>query len=217
VAGASQTGVYSYFALGGDCEVTLAYELLNVEAPRKGYGSGVGLAFDAGDDVGRGAIQRVHKPAEGAGYVLERTLAGSAAKSDDDYRFVPAKAKRGRMGLRRLGKELIFLTSDTPGGPLEEVGRLPFTDRTIRVVRVFADAGGSPTVVDVRLREFAARADEITGGISEREQHATVWRWLWRAIPATGVALLIWFWRARRGSAADVPATTVRRGRWQKT
>jgi hypothetical protein len=213
-ANVTQTGVYSFFALGGDCEVTLTYELLGVDTPQKGYGAGLGLAFDAGDDVGRAAIQRVTKPGkEGTGYVLERTLAGAKDKSPDDYRFVQAKTKKGRMGLRREGKEVVFLTADGPKADFEEAGRLPFTDRMIRVVRLFADDGGSPTVVDVRARDVSIRAEEITGGVSEREQRRSPWVWLWLAVPASGAGLLLWYWRARRRQDDDEPAAPARRRR----
>src|SRR5438093_568167 len=108
VEGVAQTGIYSYFALAGDCEVTLTYELLKLQAPRGGYGSGLGLAFDAGDEVGRGAIQRVHKTAEGNGYVLQCSLVKTRGQLKEEYRFVPAAAERGRIGLRRINKDLDF-------------------------------------------------------------------------------------------------------------
>jgi hypothetical protein len=197
VAGVPQTGLYSYFALAGDCEVTLTYELLNLPRPRSGYGSGVGLAFDGGDGVGRGSIQRVVRTSGESGYVLQSSVAGSLGKPSEEERFVPATAKRGQIGLRRIKKELIFLVSDSPTGPPEEVDRLPFTDQTIRVVRVFADPGGSPTAVDVRVRQMEVRAEEITGGIPERDQQTSRWWWLLALVPTAGVPL-VWFWRARR-------------------
>jgi hypothetical protein len=196
VSGVGQTGAYSYFVLAGDCEVVVAYELLTLQPPRQGYGSGVGLAFDAGDEVGRGSIQRVHKPGDGDGHVLQSGLVGASREMKEEYRFVPATARGGRLGLRRTGKELVFLASDSSTAPLQEIDRLPFTDRTIRAVRFFADAGGSPIAVDVRVRQIGVRAEEITGGIPEREAAGSRWWWLWLAVPAAGGGLL--FWRIRK-------------------
>ena len=178
-----QTGLYSLFALAGDCEATLTYELLNVPPPRTGYGSGVGLAFDIEGGGGRGAIQRVFRITEGSGCVVQTTPGESHAGMKDVDRFVPAASRGGRMGLRRVQNELIFLSADAPADPLREIDRLPFTDRTIRAVRVFADAGGSPTAVDVRLRQIDIRAEEIADGVPQREPRQWSWAWLWVSCP----------------------------------
>jgi hypothetical protein len=198
VAGVAQTGVYSYFALAGDCEVIVTYELLNIQAPKEGYGSGLGLAFDAGDEVGRGAIQRVTKPGEGSGYVLQSGLAKSKGEIKEQYRFVSASAERGQMGLRRVKKDLVFLAADGPDEPLKEVDRMPFTQRTIRAVRLFADAGGSPTAVEVRVREVEVRAEEIAGGEPRLKKGLPRRWWLWVAAPAAAGVLLFGLWRVRR-------------------
>ncbi|HEV3448927.1 MAG TPA: hypothetical protein VG099_30100, partial [Gemmataceae bacterium] len=162
VAGIPQTGVYSLFTLAGECEVTSNYELLALTPPRGGYGSGVGLAFDIGDDEGRGSIERLIKTPEGSGYALQVAFAVSGGKVQEEFRFVKTDAKRGRIGLRRNKKELIFLAADAPAGALQEIERLPFIDTAIRAVRFFADAGGSPTAIDARLRDIEMRAEEIT-------------------------------------------------------
>ena len=116
VPGVNQTGIYSYFVLAGDCEASCTYDLVKLQPPSKGYGCSVGLAFDAGDEIGRGVIQRIHKPPEGSGYALTCTLIGAGGKAKNENRFVATKAKRGRIGLRRVEKELIFLASDDPRG-----------------------------------------------------------------------------------------------------
>jgi len=197
VAGVGQTGVYSYFGLSGDAEASCSYGLLNVEVPAKGYGSGVGLAFDAGERVGRGSIQRVHKSAKESGYVLQTTPGAAGGSMKEEYRFVASAAKAGRMGLRREKKELVFLAADGPGKPLEEIGRLPFTDRTIRAVRFFADPGESPTAVDVRVGDVLVRAEEIAGGVPRRERRSVKW-WVWGALAVPALGMLLLGWRAYR-------------------
>jgi hypothetical protein len=197
VAQVVQTGFYSYFVLAGDCEVSCVFELRNLQPPRGGYGAGVGLAFDAGDEVGRGEIRRVHKTPEGAGYALNVHMIGAGGKVIDENRFVPTKAKRGRIGLKRVKKDLIFLASDDPGAEGKEVDRLTFTDRTIRAVRLFADPGGSPTAIDARVQQIAVQAEQITGGIPEKEKSRTQWWWL-SVLPAAGAGVLVWRWRRRR-------------------
>jgi hypothetical protein len=195
--GVPQTGLYSYFALAGDCEVTLSYELLNVPLPRGGYGSGVGLAFDLAGD-GRGVIQRLIRPGEGNGYVLQIVPGEHDRDRKEVDRFVPAETTHGRIGLRRVKNELIFLKADTSDSSLQEIDRLPFTERTIRAVRVFADPGGSPTALDVRVSAIEIHAAEIASGVPRSEETGWSWGWLWPLVVAVGGTLLFWVWRAQR-------------------
>lgn len=205
VADVKQTGLYSHFALAGDCEVTIAYELLAVEPPQKGYGSGVGMAFDAGDEVGWATVQRVTKPGEGDGYVVQTVLAQPKGKKKEEYRFLKTAATAGRIGLKRVKKDLVFLAAETPDGTPQEIAKLPFTERAVSAVRLFVDAGGSPTAVDVRLPEIAARAEEVAAGEPKIKRGVTSYRWLWFAAPAAGVGLAagVW-WLFRQRAPAPV-------------
>jgi hypothetical protein len=198
VEGLGQTGLYSYFALAGDCEVIIAYELLNVKPPQTGYGCGVGLAFDLASGGGRGDIQRVIRVGKESGFALHSDV---AAKKKDADAFLPSTATRGRIGLRRVKKELIFLAADE-ADDLREIKRLPFTDATIRTVRLFADQGGSPTTVDVLIRHVEIRADEIAGGVAKHDVRTSAWWWLLTLIPLGG-GLLLWQSRKRRQRLAD--------------
>jgi hypothetical protein len=65
-------------------------------------------------------------------------------------------------------------------------------------VRFFADAGGSPTNVDVRLKGIKVRAEEITAGIPQLQPVAWNPLWLWAIVPASAIGLLYWRWQARR-------------------
>ena len=109
VEGITPTGLYSLFALSGDCEVTLTYQFLKVQFPKTGYGCGMGLAFDLPDGHGRGDIQRVNRVGDASGYLVHTEVSGQKAAEDH---FIPTKATWGRLGLRRMKKELIFLAAD---------------------------------------------------------------------------------------------------------
>jgi hypothetical protein len=200
VEGITQTGVYSFFAMAGDCEATLTYQFIKVQPPKTGYGCGMGLAFDLPDGRGRGDIQRVNRVGDKSGYLLHTE--GIGLKETED-RFIPTTATWGRLGLRRTKNELIFLAADE-GAELEEIERRPFTEETIRAVRLFADPGGSPTSVDVRFKSVEMRAEEITGGVAERDVATSAWWWLLLLIPAAGVAVvLFWLWRTFWRKAED--------------
>ncbi len=200
VKGVGQTGLYSYFALAGDFEVSASYELISLPPPRSGYGVTVGLSVDTDGADGSVSLARGYLLTEGSGYVVSWSK-----PSDDgmhyDGRHYPTQMNRGRLVLRREKKELICLVEDEPHGERHELYRVPFTDRTVRKVRIFADPGGSPTKLEARLANLTFRAEEIAGGIPQREQNTSGW-WL-LLVFGTGVsiALSFWFWRIRRSKA----------------
>ncbi len=191
-----QAGFYSYVALAGDCEVILTYELLKVQPPKIGYGCGVGLAFDLADNAGRGDIQRVVRVGNENGFAMHSDV--SAKKKDADA-FEPSTSVRGRIALRRVKKELIFLAGDEDG-ELNEIKRLPFTDATIRTLRLFADKGGSSSSVDVLIRQIEVRAEEVTPGVAKQDARTSAWWWLLCLVPVTGGMLL---WRKIRQRQQD--------------
>lgn len=195
-----QTGVYSYFRMAGDCEVILTYQFLpNMQLPQKGYGSGVGLALDVGaGGKWRADMQRVNRVGGQSGYAMH---SDDVAKKKGEDRYTPATPEWGRLGLRRLKKEMYFLAGEE-NEELKEIDHLPFTEETIQVVRLFADPGGSPTWVDARVLRVEIRAEEITGGVAQRDDPISPLWWLLLLIPVagicTGFGLMFWRFRWRR-------------------
>jgi hypothetical protein len=199
VAKMPQTGVYSTFALAGDCEVSFVYDLLDFPQPKEGYGACVSLALDAGDDANKAVNQRVHKTHEGNG-ITSSVFSETDGQVQEQMHFSKTAAKRGRIGIRRIGKEVIFLSADDPVAPLEEIDRRPFPEATIRVVRFFVDPGGAPIPIDVRIRSVEMRAEEITAGKPRIDPEKTSHWWLWLFPPVAGL-LLLRLWQLRRRDA----------------
>jgi hypothetical protein len=201
----TQTGVYSLFALAGDGEVVVSFEILEIEQPRTGYGSSVGLAFDVeGSKDTWGCIQRVVKvrAAEGSGFTTQtNNLVGPDKKPQEDYQFVKAASAKGRLGLRRVKKDLTFLAVDSPTEDLQEIKTVPFPNKTIRPFRLFVDNGGSPTKVDVRVTKVVVRTEEKTANIPKIQPSDFNWWWLVLAVPVVlGGGALAWLWYVRRRS-----------------
>jgi hypothetical protein len=212
VEGIQQTGIYSHFAVAGDCEISFSYELVpDLPVPTKGYGISVGLSLDAADGA-KGSIQRVHRIGQGNNYLLNtsppraNTKANTKAKSEEVLE--PTSANWGRITVKRVKKELIVQVSHDPAETPKEFKPLPFTDANIRPVRFFVDPGGSPTEpaalprpVEVRLWDIEVRAEEITGGVSQLEKPGFSW---WPiAFLVVACSLLFWYWHARKRRLAE--------------
>jgi hypothetical protein len=193
--GAKQAGLYSYFALAGDFEVVADYEVLNVPPPAAGYGTGFGIAVEARGADGDVCVRRGAWKFEGEGIQLVR---GTPVDGEMKYetQFVATKAKTGRLVLRREKADLVLLTADQKAEPAERF-RVPFTAGTVRTVRLYADCGGSATPVDGRVTSFRVKAEEMTGGIPERERDPVAW-WVYAAAAAVAVVAAVGLHRALR-------------------
>jgi hypothetical protein len=164
-----QTGLYSYFAIAGDFEISAWFDWTPVEVPKDGYGVSCGIAFDT--DTRTVALARGNFPGQGGGY----RITTKEPKKDYENEDFKSLAKRGRLVLRRVKKELIILSADGDG-ELNELKRInPFPTETVRKVRLFADPGNAPTSMDARLSKIQFRAEEITGQIPISE--SSTWGW----------------------------------------
>jgi len=176
-----QTGLYAYFALAGDFEVSVTYQIVSMPPPQSGFGPEFGLAVDAESAGLKLALTRAIKPEGGSGIKVNRERGGNFK----ELAFQSTKANSGALVIRREKTELICLASDKPGADLAEIGRFPFTDTTVRKVRLFADSGGSPTPIDARFFDFKVRAEEIAGGIVQREVTGGLGWWITAGVITT--------------------------------
>jgi hypothetical protein len=202
VKNVGQTGLYSYFALAGDFEVEATFQVLTFTPPKEGYGVSVGIGVDTDGPGGSLALTRSHRPKEAEGYVISRGIRGDGGMKYETT-HTPSKAKAGRLVIRREKSDLICLVADDPRETPHEIGKVPFTDATVRKVRLFADSGGSPTTVDARISGFKARAEEITGAVPERDKPRP-WGWYVTGFLAVCAAVggFVW-WRRRRAEEDD--------------
>ena len=164
---ASQSGLYSYFAVAGGFEVTVDYDLISLPKPEGGYGSAVGISLDA-ENIADGSLSlfRGIHPQQGSAYWVTRAKPGDNGTVYETS-FYPCSAKSGKLGFRREKDAIFCLAADSTRLEPRELVTIPFVAGAIRPIRLFADSGGSPTALDARLTNFHLRAQEITGGIPE--------------------------------------------------
>ncbi len=200
--GRGPAGLYSYFALAGDFELSAVYELLSPAWPTSGRAACVGFTADTEGPGGSIALVRGHWPDRGSGYALIRRQKSSGGLAQE-MSFFPSAARRGRLVLRREGGDVIALMKESPG-EAQELGRVPFTDGTVRKVLLHADPGDAPAAFEVRLGGLVVRGEEITGGIPAKDGRA--WRGWW----AVGVGGLV-----AGGLSLYVACRRWRAGRWR--
>ncbi len=194
-----QTGIYSYFAMAGDFEVTAGFELFDLPAAGAGYGASVGIGVDTDPpDNLKLSLHRGNYPKRGSGFwVTMATEKGE--KKENDTRFFLGEGESGKLILKREKDEVSCLVADDYTKNAKELVRLPFTGKSIRVVRAFVDNGGTNSELDVRVVGLKLTADQMTGGIPEAEEGGYGWLiWIFGPI---GLAVLGFaFWKQRAGA-----------------
>jgi hypothetical protein len=198
VTNVGQTGLYSYFALAGDFEVSAAYELADLPPPQAGYGISCGIAVDTQGPGGSVAVARGQAPKQPPGYVVTRGLPGDGGTKYETT-YYPSSAKAGRLALRREKAEVVCLVADAPGQEVRELCRVPSVAGTVRQVRLFADPGGSKAAVDARLTQVRVTAAEITGGVPAREARGGAGWWVTGLGCSAAAVALLAVRRRRRG------------------
>ncbi len=196
-----QTGLYSYFSVAGDFEISVAYAVIDMAPPANGYGKSCGIAVETPGPADMVSLARGVEVGKGPGYIVTR---GHRADGPMSYESThhPSTAKAGRLLLRREKADVVCLAADGPQGDFRELVRLPFTPATVSKVRLFADPGESHGSVDARLTQFQVRAVEIAGGAAKYEPpRPWGWRW-WTGLGGIGVV------------AAGVVTLRYRTGRW---
>ena len=185
-----QSGLYSYVALAGDFDVTARFEWGGVPVPKLGYGARCGIAIDTSGPVGSLSLTRATVPGKGAAYVVTRPGVDRGTYVDQCF---PTKAMKGRLGLRRVQSDIVCLAQDGDKGDLVELCRVPFSDATVRQVRIFADLGGADATLDARISHFRVVADEIAASVLERERRNNRSLWPYFAIAALAFVAAVSF------------------------
>lgn len=196
-----QTGVYSYFAMAGEFEVTAGFELFDIPEPGKGYGASVGIGIDSESPEGlQITLHRGNYPRRGSGFWLtvsrDKESKEESERKENQSRFFLGRGETGKLSLKRDKDEVVCLISDDFNAPLKEIDRVPFPHRTIRVFRAFADNGGTSEEVDGRIVGIKITADSVTGGIPDPESSG--WGWIvWIVGPIALVILGGVWWQSR--------------------
>ncbi len=152
-------GLMTKTAIRGDFEVTLAYEILQVDRPKTGYGAGVSL-YAAIDQNNHHAISLARRvaPDGKAQFVSNRML---PTPPRDWVRSKPSAGSTGKLRIRRSGAVVQFFYQEDPEADFILLNEVEYSAADLRLIQVGANGGNSDAGVDVRLLDFTLTAEAL--------------------------------------------------------
>lgn len=193
--------VRSRVRVGGDFEITTAYEILRVEPPKSGFGSGVklSLALDSPEKE-RLTLSRVARIKEGDVYLPHRGVSDPDGARKHQSKLEPTTAKSGRLRVSRAGRLVSFEVADGADGPFRRIFETEAGDQDLTSIDVMADNDGSRTDVDAIVQNLEIRGERLTG-LRPPAQGFPPWL-IWTSAALLGASVLTVAVRSHRLRAA---------------
>jgi hypothetical protein len=183
----------------GDFEITMEYEILQMEPTTGGNGAGVSLYITMVSYTKEAATIWRIVGKDGKPYFMSHratTPVGGKREHSGGER-IPAPSASGKLRLVRSDATLTYLVADGDSEEFREIYETELGVDDIDMVRFAADNGGSPTLVDVLIRSVSVSAGDAgpPGLLPPRPSRWPLWAGL-----AAGAVLLgggYWYWRRR--------------------
>ena len=141
--------------LPNNYQIEVKYELLTFpDKVQNGYGVGVGLWVEGAAMDGQARAVRTVEPRRGPQYMAGRTSPLPGDKIHYAIAMTPAQGRNGRLGLRRMGKEIVMLAAESPTAPLEEYQRYPLSEAPTRMLSLYSSTGGAEVELKARLYDL---------------------------------------------------------------
>lgn len=220
-----QMGISPKFPVAGDFEITVQYQIVKLERPDAGYGSGVSMFIQT---------QSAEYQAATVGVLLERSNrlhlaanrhSGPKEKRQHLIKVVPADdgARTGSLRLTRSGSLLTYWVAPAKQDfiQLREVDIGP---EPLARLRIVADPGGGKGALEVVLSDLKIRAESLTTESEKLERPSAAGnKWLLGgALGTVAIAGGIFLWhRHSRGKTSnnqtgkEHPPTAARRPKAQ--
>jgi hypothetical protein len=113
---------------------------------------------------------------------------------------VASENRAGKVRLVRSGSTLSYQVADGDSNAFREIDERELGTHDLNMIRVAADNGGSPTLVDVRIKSLTIRADSLPSQAAELKARSTI-RWpVWLAGGLMVILLAaggFWLWSRR--------------------
>jgi hypothetical protein len=218
-------GIQSKLHIHGDFEITLSYQLVAPERPSSGYGAGIMMwvMLDAKPGI-FGAVAR-RSPPKGPEVFNSSFGSFPEGKIRQVLKPFPASAREGQLRLVREGTTLKYMVKEPQDADFRTFRvETDFSDAPVKHSKFGADRGLSSDPLDVVLREFTIRADELSHDLKRSSRPASgappaptavtdsttppesrSYTALW--VVCGGMVLLVlggaWFWLRRKAEEDD--------------
>jgi hypothetical protein len=199
-------GVVPRLRVGGDFEIMMAFEILQVDRPRGGHGAGVSIYITTASPTKEAAtVALLVRPGGERVFISHRASTPPGQKRvHRGGRPMPTGSLSGKLRLVREGELLSYQVAEGGGNAFRELYQTELGTEDLDLVRFAADNGGSPTLVDVRIHGVTIRSDDFPGGPPEAPPTR---RRLWLAGGLTVLLLAaggcwLWWRRARSTGCA---------------
>ncbi|HTU93406.1 MAG TPA: protein kinase, partial [Gemmataceae bacterium] len=149
--------------LSGDFSISLGYESLAVGKPLPEYGAGVVMRiwFDAPSSPS--AILDRHNMPDGQWFGASKSFKGPKGKEQFvNQAHVKATGARGKLGLVRIGSQLLFLAAEE-GQDFKVIHSMEVGDADVWTGWIACQTIYTPIALDVRWTELDIWADRIDG------------------------------------------------------
>jgi hypothetical protein len=191
-------GLFPRFGVRGDFEITMAFEIVRVDRPTAGNGAGLSLYVTMASATQEAAtLGWQFRPGGEKVFFSHRasTPAGEKRRHRGGKPLATA-ALSGQLRLVRRGVLLSYQVAEGESSVFQELYQSELGAEDLDGVRFAAESGGSPTVVDVRVKGVRIRADDLPPEPAKVVVRPARWpRWL-----AAGVTALLlaaggrWLW-----------------------
>jgi hypothetical protein len=156
-------GLIARSGIRGDFEITLSFEVLKVDRPTQGHGAGISIWITLPTPTRDAATLAWLFNPDGERFLVANRAA-NAASGEREYHGatpVPTNISFGRLRLARKDATLTYAVAEGASRDFQEIYQTEWSSADVETIRFAADTGGSPTSVDVRLREIAIHAADL--------------------------------------------------------
>ena len=209
-----RVGVIANFELKGDFEVTVGYEIVNIERPQEPKRVGINVTLRKKTNRGVLSFYRMFLGNGQDVYRSSLDEGKDATRRLSDY--VPTGGGRtGQMRISRRGPTALLSVAEPAGGEFRELHRWePGADEIDQLIigATLLNSGGG-SLVDVRVIDFRLKSTVLNtiqpeGGISPPNRKS-----LWLAggllLASFGIGAGLWIWWRRKSHGGKSPTLRV--------
>jgi Protein of unknown function (DUF1583) len=191
-------GIVFRTGLKGDFEITMEFEVVDVKGPKEGRGAGPSLYLTMVSPTQEAATTGWKLLPDGdMVFYSHHASTPIGGKREHYVSSTPAKGRSGRLRFVRTGSTLAYLAAEGNSDPFREIDQFDIGKDDVNGVRVAADNGGSPTLVDVRIKSVKVVADEL-GDPTPLPPPSSRWPLWLAAVAAVAAGGAYGAWRSRR-------------------